>query len=133
MGHFGLMPQNINIYGKYTVQGGNNSQEAEKIIDDAYALEEAGAFAIVIECCKREICDKIIENINIPIIGIGASPNCHGQILVTEDLIGFFQAEKLPKFLKQYANIAEIIEKSVEEYADDVKNTKFPTDKNCYM
>ena len=128
--HIGLKPQNVNITGGYVCHGKDDIQ-AESIINDALAVEEAGAFAVVIECTEKNLSDKITKKISIPTIGIGASPECDGQILVTEDMLGMIDG-KAPKFVSKYANLSSNIEEAVSSYADDVRNRKFPAKDNCY-
>ncbi len=127
MGHLGMLPQHMN--GNYKVYG-SGTNEKQQLKKDAVLLEECGVFSIVIECTVKKIVDEVISNLSIPIIGIGASDRCDGQILVTEDLLGLTDFES--KFLKRYARISDIIEKSVKKFTDDVKSKKFPKKKNLY-
>lgn len=129
MGHVGLLPQSVAKYGGYKVQG-KTEDDAKRIIKDAQELEAAGCFAIVIEAVPEKLAVEITKGISIPTIGIGASPNCDGQVLVINDLLGL--TEKPAKFVKTYANLAEIIKDAAKAYAKDVKAGKFPTDKNTY-
>lgn len=130
MGHLGLTPQSVNALGGYRVQGKSPST-AEQLLRDARALEVAGAFAIVLEAVPRELAAEITQSIKIPTIGIGAGPDCDGQILVLHDLLGLTFGEA-PKFARQYANLNEIISGAVREYRDDVKTNKFPSDAESY-
>jgi len=125
VGHIGLLPQSFNSYGGYGARG-KTKAEAKKIMKDAQAITDAGACALVIEGTVESLACAITEKVSIPTIGIGASVACDGQILVTDDMLGLFR-DFTPKFVKQYGQIAEEIEKAVEAYADDVKNRKFPT------
>ena len=126
MGHIGLLPQTSN---KFKVKGINLNQR-KQILKDALAISKSGAFAIVIECVVENLARKITKNVSIPTIGIGASKYCDGQILVTEDMLGL--SNYLPKFVKQYANLNNVIEKCIKNYAKDVKMRRFPSHKNIY-
>jgi 3-methyl-2-oxobutanoate hydroxymethyltransferase len=130
MGHVGLTPQSVNALGGYRVQG-KTSGAAEQLIRDARAVEAAGAFAVVLEAVPRELAAQITRELRIPTIGIGAGPDCDGQILVVHDLLGLtFGAT--PKFARQYANVGETIAKAVREYCDDVREGMFPSDGESY-
>ncbi len=124
MGHIGLMPQSVHKIGGYGVQG-NTASKARSLLEDALALEEAGCFAIVLESVPTRVARLITERLNIPTVGIGAGPGCDGQILVTYDLLGLFDSFT-PKFVKQYANLSEVITKAIEQYICDVRDSKFP-------
>ena len=126
MGHIGLLPQSAK---KFEVRGKKNIQE-KKILKDAIALSNSGVFAIVIECVLEKLARKITKEIPVPTIGIGASKYCDGQILVTDDMIGM--SNFYPKFVKQYAKVGKIIEKSVKSYCRDVKLRRFPSSKHIY-
>jgi len=126
MGHIGLLPQTSN---NYKIKGKNFIQQ-QKIYEDALAISNSGAFAIVIECVVESLAKKITRSISIPTIGIGASKHCDGQILVTDDMIGL--SDLSPKFVKQYANLKKIIEKCIKSYSKDVKLRRFPSYKNVY-
>ena len=126
MGHVGLLPQTaIN----FKVKGKNLVQE-KKILEDAKAVSNSGAFAIVIECVIENLAKLITKNISVPTIGIGASKYCDGQILVIDDMLGL--SDYYPKFVKQYSNLKKVIEKSVKNYTKDVRLRKFPFNKNVY-
>ena len=129
MGHLGLTPQSIYKFGTYVVRA-KEEEEAANLIEDAKALEEAGCFAIVLEKIPAVLAKKVAETVSIPIIGIGASKECDGQILVFEDMLGMFK--KVPKFVKKYLNLRGHIKKAVKQYAKDIRNKKFPTNKNIY-
>jgi 3-methyl-2-oxobutanoate hydroxymethyltransferase len=130
MGHIGLTPQSVNAFGGYRVQGKTPSA-AEQLQRDARALEAAGAFAIVLEGIPRELAAEITRSVRIPTIGIGAGPDCDGQILVLHDMIGLtFQTP--PKFARRYANVGEIISSAVKEYCVDVQAGNFPSDAESY-
>lgn len=130
MGHVGLTPQSIHQFGSYKARG-KDSDEAEKIINDAKSLEEAGAFAVVIEKVPAELAKKVTESLSIPTIGIGAGVHCDGQILVTQDMLGINENFN-PRFVRKYTNLADIICKSIEHYVNDVKEMKFPEEKESY-
>ncbi len=130
MGHLGLTPQSIHKLGGFKVQG-RDEAAARKLMDDALALEGAGAFAIVLECVPAEVAAKITESLSIPTIGIGAGPDCDGQVLVTPDLLGLFD-RFIPKFVKRYAHLAPLVEEAVKTYIDEVKAGKFPAEEHMY-
>ena len=130
MGHVGLTPQSIHHLGQFKVKG-REIDEAEKIIQDAQNLEKAGVFSVVLECLPMEVARIITEKLKIPTIGIGAGPYCDGQILVFHDLVGFSNGY-LPKFVKKYGDIHELISKAVIGYIDDVKKGKFPDSSHSY-
>jgi 3-methyl-2-oxobutanoate hydroxymethyltransferase len=130
MGHIGLTPQSINALGGYRVQG-KTVDAAELLLRDARAVEAAGAFAIVLEAVPRELAAQITRELRIPTIGIGAGPDCDGQVLVIHDLVGLTFG-KTPKFARQYANIGEILSKAAREYCEDVRGGTFPSDGESY-
>lgn len=130
MGHVGLTPQAVNVLGGYAARGRSDA-EADKIVGDARALDEAGAFAIVIEGVVEPIAIAATQAVSCPTIGIGASARCDGQVLVTEDMLGMF--ERVPRFVKKYENIAEVIEKTVAQYAGEVRARTFPTAEQTYQ
>ena len=130
MGHVGLTPQAVNVLGGYMARGRSDA-EAEKIVGDAKALDEAGAFAIVLEGVLEPIAIEATKAVSCPTIGIGASAQCDGQVLVTEDMLGMF--ERVPRFVKKYENIAEVIEKTVAQYAEEVRARSFPTADQTYQ
>jgi 3-methyl-2-oxobutanoate hydroxymethyltransferase len=130
MGHIGLTPQSFNAFGGFRVQG-KTADAAERLIRDARAVEAAGAFSIVLESIPRELAARITRELRIPTIGIGAGPDCDGQILVLHDLIGLGSGHT-PKFARQYANVAPIISRAVSEYAADVRSGHFPSDEESY-
>ena len=130
MGHIGLTPQSVNALGGYRVQG-KTASAAEQLLRDARAVEAAGAFAIVLEAIPRELAAEITKAVRIPTIGIGAGPECDGQVLVLHDMLGLtFQTA--PKFARRYANVGEIISNAVREYCADVRSGGFPTDAESY-
>jgi len=130
MGHLGLMPQSINKYGTYTVRAKDDS-EANKLIEDARLLQEMGCFAIVLEKIPADLAARVAEELAIPIIGIGAGGGVDGQVLVMHDMLGLTQHFS-PRFLRRYANLAEIITNAVGQYVEDVKSKDFPNEKEQY-
>jgi 3-methyl-2-oxobutanoate hydroxymethyltransferase len=130
MGHVGLTPQSLHAMGGFKVQG-KTPDAAEQLIRDARAVEAAGAFAIVLEGIPRELAALITRELRIPTIGIGAGPDCDGQILVVNDLLGLTFGPT-PKFARQYANLSEIISSTVREYCADVRRGNFPSDAESY-
>ena len=129
MGHVGLMPQRINIKGKFVSQG-KSSAEIKKIIADAKSVESAGAFSMVVEAVKESLGKKITKSVNIPTIGIGAGKYCDGQILVTEDILGL--SNVAPKFVKKYVDLDDAIKIAVKKYAAEVKDRTFPSSEHVY-
>ena len=129
MGHIGLLPQKVRSKKDYKIKG-INSAEKNKILNDLKNIQETGVFAIVLEAVKNETAKEVMKISKVPIIGIGASKKCDGQILVLEDMLGMFK--KVPKFVKKYSNLRGYIKKAVKEYAKDIKNKKFPTKNNIY-
>ncbi|MGH9933093.1 MAG: 3-methyl-2-oxobutanoate hydroxymethyltransferase [Pyrinomonadaceae bacterium] len=130
MGHIGLTPQSINKLGAYRVQG-KTAVTARQLLDDARALEDAGAFAIVLEVVPREIASLITESISIPTIGIGAGAGCDIQVLVLHDMLGL-SFGKLARFVRPYANLHQVITEAVTQYADDVRNGTYPSEAESY-
>ncbi len=130
MGHLGLTPQSISAFGGYRLRG-KETDEAERLKQDAKILEEAGAFSIVLEKIPAALSREITQSISIPTIGIGAGPHCDGQILVTHDMLGLFEAFK-PKFVRRYAELAKTIKSSVGDYVRDVKDGSYPSSKESY-
>ena len=130
MGHIGLTPQSINKLGAYRVQG-KTAVGARQLIDDARALEDAGAFAIVLEVVPREIAKMITESVSIPTIGIGAGVHCDIQVLVIHDMLGL-SFGKLARFVRPYANLHEVITDAVSRYADDVRSGVYPSADESY-
>jgi len=130
MGHVGLTPQAVNVLGGYGARGRSDA-EAEKIVSDAVSLDEAGAFAIVIEGVVEPIAIAATKAVACPTIGIGASAQCDGQVLVTEDMLGMF--ERVPRFVKRYEDIAGVIDRTVAKYAEEVRARSFPTEDQTYQ
>ncbi|NYT01085.1 MAG: 3-methyl-2-oxobutanoate hydroxymethyltransferase [Methanocellales archaeon] len=129
MGHIGLMPQHIYQMGGYKVQG-KTPEETKRIMDDAKAVESAGAFSIILEGMPSNLAKNITEELKIPTIGCGAGVHCGGQVLVTHDLLGFY--DFAPRFVKRYANLREIILKASRKYKVEVEEGIFPTDQYSY-
>jgi 3-methyl-2-oxobutanoate hydroxymethyltransferase len=130
MGHIGLTPQSVHALGGYPVQG-KTFESANDLIADAQAVEDAGAFAIVLEGVPRELARIITARLRIPTIGIGAGPDCDGQILVTNDLLGL-SFQKPAKFVRTYTQLAETISRALREYRDDVLAGRYPDDRESY-
>ena len=130
MGHVGLTPQAVNVLGGYGARG-RSEAEASKIVNDAKALDQAGAFAIVIEGVIEPVAIQITQAVSAPTIGIGASAQCDGQVLVTEDMLGMF--ERVPRFVKRYEAIAETISGAAQRYAEEVRARTFPTVDQTYQ
>ena len=129
IGHVGLTPQAVNILGGYGARG-RGEAEAKKIRSDADAISDAGAFAIVLEGVMEDLATGIARDVEVPIIGIGASAQCDGQILVTDDMLGLF--ERTPRFVKRYDNLAEQIGRAAETYAAEVRSRAFPSADQTY-
>ena len=130
MGHLGLTPQSIYKFGTYTVRA-KEDEEAAKLISDAKLLEDAGCFAIVLEKIPRELAKKVSESISIPTIGIGAGPDCDGQVLVLHDLLGITM-DFSPRFLRRYLNLSTDINNAITQYCDDVRSGDFPSEDESY-
>jgi 3-methyl-2-oxobutanoate hydroxymethyltransferase len=130
MGHIGLLPQNVRAEGGYKVKGKTPKEEAS-LIEDAKALEEAGVFCIVIEGVVADVAQRVAMSVDVPLIGIGAGSGVDGQVLVWSDAFGFFKEFK-PKFVKRYLEGASLIENAVQEYANEVKSRKFPSQETSY-
>ena len=129
IGHVGLTPQSVNVLGGYGVRG-REGAEAEKIVADAKAVAEAGAFCMVVEGVMEEIASAVARSVEVPVIGIGASADCDGQVLVTEDMLGLF--ERTPRFVKRYDDIAERISAAAKTYAGEVRSRTFPSADQTY-
>lgn len=130
LGHIGLLPQKAENRGGFKIQG-KDDEGARQVMRDAHAISEAGAFATVIEGTVEAVARDVTEQISIPTVGIGASPACNGQILVTHDLVGLY-ADFTPKFVKKYADVGRVIEDAIGDYANDVRDGKFPTFDHCF-
>jgi len=130
MGHVGLTPQSIHHLGQFKVRG-KTVEESRRIIRDARNLERSGVFAVILECIPMELAKIISESLEIPTIGIGAGPHCDGQILVFHDLVGYSNGY-LPKFVKKYRDLHQILDSGIHEYASDVHDGRFPDDGHSY-
>jgi len=130
MGHIGLTPQSINALGGYKIQG-KTPAAAQKLLDDAAALEQAGVFAIVLETVPAPLAALVTKQVSVPTIGIGAGAGCDGQVQVINDMLGSF-SDFVPKHAKQYAKLSDIIKTAVTDYLGEVKSGAFPTDKNSF-
>jgi len=130
MGHLGMTPQSIHKFGGYKLIG-RGEIEAERVVDAAVALEDAGVFSIVLEKVTSELAERVVKSVDVPIIGIGAGSACDGQILVVNDLLGLFDEFK-PRFVRRYANLSENITEAVVKYIEDVKNGSFPDESESY-
>lgn len=126
MGHIGLTPQSLNVLGGFKVQG-RTAEAAEQVLRDACAVEDAGAFAVVLESVPQELAGRVTDALHIPTIGIGAGPDCDGQVLVFHDLVGWMVGPS-PKFARQYADLAGEISRAVSRYLEDVRSGAFPSD-----
>ncbi len=130
VGHLGLTPQSIHVFGGYKLQG-RGEEAAQKLLADAKALEEAGAFCLVLECIPEELAARVTGNISIPTIGIGAGARCDGQVLVLHDMLGI-TGKVSPRFVKRYARLEETIRDAVGQYAQEVRQGKFPASEHSY-
>ena len=131
MGHIGLQPQSVNMTGGYKVQG-RSPKDADRIVEEAKILEEAGVFSIVVELVIEEVAKRVSESVNIPVIGIGAGRYTDGQVLVINDMLGEDSSYQR-KYLKKYADIEGIVLGALDEYSSDVKGNKFPAEENSFI
>lgn len=131
MGHVGLTPQSVHSFGGYKVQG-KEEEAAKRVLADAQAVEDAGAFSLVLEGVPLKLGQQITEKLKIPTIGIGAGPHCDGQVLVTYDLLGLYQ-EFVPKFVKRYADLHGIIHQAISTYKEEVEKGSFPTELHSFL
>ncbi len=130
MGHVGMMPQSVAAYGGFRVQG-KEADDAKAVLDDAVAVAEAGAFSMVIESVVEPLAREITAKVAVPTIGIGASPSCDGQVLVTEDVAGLF-TDFTPRFVKRYAALGDALGVVAQAYAEDVRARRFPGPEHCF-
>ncbi len=128
MGHLGLTPQSVNVFGGYRVQG--RGEDGERLLQDAKALEAAGAFAVVLECVPAELAARVTGAVSIPTIGIGAGPGCDAQVLVWQDMAGL--SPRTPKFVKRYADVAGVLGQAARSFADEVVGGEFPSEQYSY-
>lgn len=130
VGHVGLTPQSINTFGGFKVQG-RDEETARKLLEDALAVERAGAFAVVLECVPAALAELVTKKLRIPTIGIGAGASCDGQVLVYQDMLGMF-TDFTPKFVKHYAEAGTIMKDAFAKYIEEVQNGVFPAQENTY-
>jgi 3-methyl-2-oxobutanoate hydroxymethyltransferase len=130
MGHIGLTPQSSGQLGGFRAQG-RSADAARELIEDALAIEKAGAFALLVEAVPPEVGKIITERLRIPVLSIGAGMYTNGQLLIIGDMLGYFEAFT-PKFVKKYANLAQVIDKALRQFAEEVRSGKFPEEKHCY-
>lgn len=128
--HLGLTPQSVNAFGGFKIQG-KNEEAAKKIIEDALIVEEAGAFCLVLECVPAKLAGLITEKLSIPTIGIGAGNACDGQVLVYQDMLGMF-SDYVPKFVKRFANVGDIMKQAFRDYIESVSDMSFPAAEHSY-
>lgn len=128
--HIGLTPQAVNALGGFKVQG-KSLESAKALIEDALAVQEAGAFAVVLECVPAALAEKISSMLDIPTIGIGAGPGCDGQVLVYQDMLGVYK-DFTPKFVRKFANVGEVMTGGIKAYIDAVADGSFPEEKHCF-
>jgi 3-methyl-2-oxobutanoate hydroxymethyltransferase len=130
MGHIGLTPQSINRFGGYVVRG-KSEEERKYLIESAKVLEEIGCFSVLLESIPKKLALEITESLKVPTIGIGAGVSCDGQVLVINDILGLFE-DFQPKFVRRYAHLGGEIRKACQDFLNDVKSGKFPSDEECY-
>jgi 3-methyl-2-oxobutanoate hydroxymethyltransferase len=130
MGHIGLTPQSSGQLGGHKAQG-RTVDAAKLVVEDALAVQEAGAQMLLVEAVPPEVSEYITRRLTIPVLSIGAGPNCDGQLLIVSDMIGQFQAFT-PKFVKKYANVAEVVTNAMKDYVSEVRTGSFPLDEHCY-
>ncbi|MFZ9702554.1 MAG: 3-methyl-2-oxobutanoate hydroxymethyltransferase, partial [Candidatus Nanopelagicales bacterium] len=130
MGHIGLTPQSVNVFGGYKVQG--KGEQAQSLLQDAKAIEASGAFSVVLEAIPRNLAKDITNSISIPTIGIGAGPDTDAQVLVWQDLAGLTK-DPVPKFVKRYANLRKELSKAIMEVKNEVESGKYPDEKHLYQ
>ena len=129
MGHVGLRPQAVNVDGGFSAKGRSQAERA-RVLEEARAVEAAGAFSIVVEGVASDLAEEVTAMVSVPTIGIGASAGCDGQILVTDDMLGLF--ERVPKFVRRYADLRASIGQAIEAYAADVRAGRFPAEAETY-
>ncbi len=128
--HIGMTPQSVNVFGGFKLQG-SDKESAARIIEDAKAVQEAGAFAVVLECVPGDLAAHITQMLDIPTIGIGAGNGCDGQVLVYQDMLGMY-SDFTPKFVKKYADMGNIMKEAFRNYINDVKSGSFPTEQHTF-
>jgi 3-methyl-2-oxobutanoate hydroxymethyltransferase len=127
MGHVGLTPQSVHRFGGFKVQ-----RQEERLLADAKAVEQAGAFSLVVECVPTELGKRITEAVSIPTIGIGAGPHCDGQVLVVQDMLGLY-GDLRPKFVKRYAEVGSQVREAVQAYCREVREGRFPDSSHSFQ
>lgn len=130
VGHIGMTPQSVNAFGGFKVQG-KNEAAARQLLEDAFAVQRAGAFAVVLECVPAALAEYVTEKLEIPTIGIGAGAGCDGQVLVYQDMLGIY-SDFVPKFAKVFANAGECIKKGFQKYVEEVQNQTFPAAEHTF-
>ncbi len=130
MAHIGMTPQSVNAFGGFKVQG-KNDDTAKKVLEDAYAVQEAGAFAVTLECVPAKLAELISGKLNIPTIGIGAGKGCDGQVLVYQDALAIFSDFK-PKFVKQFADVGAVMRKGINDYIKETREGSFPAEEHTF-
>lgn len=130
MGHLGLTPQSVHKFGGYRVQG-KTGDAAEYLIEDALILQEAGIFSVVLECVPAEVAAEVTKRLSIPTLSCGAGPHCSGQVMVLHDMLGY-TGRKVPKFVKKYANLHDVIVEALTTFKKEVKEGEFPGPEHCY-
>jgi 3-methyl-2-oxobutanoate hydroxymethyltransferase len=125
MGHIGLTPQSLHVMGGIRVQG-RESAAADRLVEDAVALDEAGAFALVLEFMSAAVAERVTAHVTIPTIGIGSGPRCDGQVLVLHDMLGLYDKLKAAKFVKRYAELGSAVTDAVQRFAGEVRDRQFP-------
>lgn len=130
MGHIGMTPQSVNVFGGFKVQG-KSEEAAKKLMEDAMAVERAGAFAVVLECVPAALAELVSRKLSIPTIGIGAGAGCDGQVLVNQDMLGMF-TDFVPKFVKQFVNAGDVIKQGVRQYIEEVQAGTFPAKEHTF-
>ena len=130
MAHLGLTPQHINAFGGFKVQG-KDEAAARKLIEDAKAVEDAGAFSVVLECVPAKLAEMVTKELNIPTVGIGAGAGCDGQVLVYQDLLGMF-SDFTPKFVKRFAEVGEVMKEAFRKYDEEVKAGSYPAEEHTF-
>ena len=131
MAHIGLTPQSVNVLGGYRVQG-RGDEAAHRLLQDAKALQQAGAFAVVLEVVPSEVAAQVTHELDIPTIGIGAGPGCDAQVLVWQDMAGLRTGAKAAKFVKEYADVAGVLTDAATRFADEVRTGAYPAPEHSY-
>jgi 3-methyl-2-oxobutanoate hydroxymethyltransferase len=130
MGHIGLTPQSVYKFGGFRLQG-KTPEDAQRILDAARSLEDAGVFALILEKIPKDLARRVTESLSIPTIGIGAGPDCDGQVLIQQDMLGIFEKFR-PRFVKHYAEIGQTMRDAFKQYIEEVRDGTFPADEHSY-